>query len=164
MQEIGLAIQSLGAIKTIAEGLISLRDESKVAQVKMDLFQRVIEVQQVLMELQQENAAIHQENRLLKERAHEASKRVVQLEGYEPFEVAAGVFVQAAKPDDGRRPQPPYLCQTCYDAGTKSVLSYQRATGRLEPATLQCPTHTRHALQLPRGINWDMLVQGSPRQ
>lgn len=167
MEELKLAIQSLAAIKTIAEGLIGLRDESKVVELKMSLFQRVIEVQQALIDvqqelliLQQENAAVHQENRLLKEQIRDAQHRKTSLEGYELFEPVPGVFVRAAEPLDGGRPQPPYLCQSCYDAGKKSTLGYQRATGRLEPATLQCPEHARHARQLPRGVNWDMLVQG----
>lgn len=160
MGELNLAIQSLGAIKSIAEGLIALRDESKVAQVRMELFQRVIEVQQVLMKLQQENATVLHENQSLKNRLQLMERKEAQLQGYELVELIAGVFVHAAEPLAAERPKPPYLCQACYDTGAKSVLSFQRAKSRLEPATLQCPTHARHALQLPRGVNWDMLVNG----
>lgn len=153
-------IQSLLAIKTIADGLIAVRDETKVLEVKLALMQQVFEIRQVLDTLQEEASAIKEENRNLKEQIRQAEQRDAQLAGYEQFQPVRGVFVYAAQPLEGGRPQPPYLCKTCYDGGKKATLNYQRAAGRLEPATLQCPEHARHAIELPQAVNWDMLVQG----
>lgn len=165
--EIQAAIQGLLSIKTIAEGLVATRDESKVAEVRLTLFKQVIEIQQVLMSLQQEvltlqkaTFALLQENHALKEQAHELQNRKAQLQGYELFEPIPGVFVYAAKAIADMRPQPPYLCQACYDKSEKSTLTFQRATSRLEPTTLQCPANARHALQLQRGITMEMLASG----
>lgn len=165
--EIGSAISGILGIKTLVDGLVATHDKRVMEDVKSALSQRIFEVQQSLLMLQQENmaliqenAAVVQENRELKEQIRDAHNRKTNLQGYELFQPVPGVFVYATQPLDGARPQPPYLCQTCYDNGAKSTLAFKQATSRLEPATLHCPANARHALQLPRGANWDTLVHG----
>lgn len=147
-----IAIQSLSAIKVIADGLISMRDETKVLEVKLSLTRQVIEVQQVLMALQSEIAALIQENYELKEQARKHEKLASERKGHDLYEVCPGAFVYAAKAVDGTERKPPYYCQPCYDSAKKSILTFQPALGGPFGPTLQCPINSNHKIALSRGV------------
>lgn len=157
--EIQAAIQSLLTIKTIADGLIAMRDETKVLETKLALMQQVFEIRQVLDSLQEESATVKQENRELKEAARQVEQRLQEREGYELFEVAPGAFVYAAKTSDGSRQQAPYYCQACYDSATKSVLSFKRSALAGERPALQCPAKATHSISLSRGTTPEWLAK-----
>lgn len=158
--EIGSAISSLAAIKAIAGGLVSIRDESKVMEIKVELLQKVFDVQQVLLELQQENASLLQANRELQEAQRASKNQVAQLEGYEQFEPVPTLFVVAAKAVDGQRPKMPYYCQACYHMGKLSVLSVDDGPHRVSPPVLQCQSHAQHRFTAPRGYTRSHIANG----
>lgn len=168
LSEIQMAISSLAGARTVAEGLISERDASKVSEATAALLERLICAQSAVLALQSAQALLHDElARMKKEKLEleeELARRVSgahQFVGYELAEIAYGtVSAYAQKPDENGFRAPPYLCATCFQDGKKSILNFQDATDKL-PSRLVCPTASSHTLALRRG-GWTARNLGYP--
>ena len=147
------AIAALAGMKTIADGLISMRDESKVIETKLKLMEQIYEVRQSIDALQDQISTLKQANRDLQDANLELQKRIDAMDEYDLIELIGGVHVLATKPADGKPHKPPYLCQACHSNGKKSFLSFAQSTfGNSHfPATLNCQTNKGHQLELPGG-------------
>lgn len=157
MNEIDLAMRGLSAAKTMLDGFVAFRDATKVLELKTTLFREIYHAQQAALVLQKRVLALEQELADLKKHQALAQQRDLDLQRYEAFQPAPAVLVYALKPSDGSVPQPPYLCQACYEKRIKSFLSFEKATSPTQPAALQCPEHGGHRFQLPRGFKVHML-------
>lgn len=159
--EIATAISALTGIKTIADGLISVRDNAKVMEVKLALMSQVFEIRQALDALQDETSTLKQANRDLQEENRKLKERVAQTDRYELFDVMPGVYVYAAKPVDGARHKPPYFCQACYSNGKQTALAYVPPIFDFDPAGLRCPEDPRHSYELANEVTAKSLGYGS---
>lgn len=139
------AQQSLGAIKVIAEGLVSVRDEAKLLQVRIDLLRALFDVSQQMHELQQEIAALAEREREAKDEARQLREAAMERDKYILHALGSGAFVYAQKPRRGQDAKPPYWCQPCYDQGVKAVLRpYVHA--EQNSVSWSCPMNDRHYL------------------
>ena len=162
MIEISSAISSLATIKTLIEGGIAIRDETKLLEVKLTLMQQIFEVQRTLSALQDENAKVLQENRELREAQRVAQQFTTDVQGYEPFQAAPGVFVYALQTSDGSRPKLPYFCYACHKDGKQSILNFEEVKPGQARSTLQCVHDTTHRFELPRGYRRSHIANGVP--
>lgn len=159
LAEAQAALQSLVTIKGIADGLVSMRDETKVLETKLALMGQIFEIRKGLDALQDELSKVKEENRKLKQADLEAKKFADDFSSYALFQVVSSGFVMAPKAEDGARQKPPYCCHSCYREGEKSILSFQRALDRDHPAALVCPVNKNHSIQLPRGADMAWLTR-----
>lgn len=153
MTGIAEAIAAISGIKTIADGLISMRDETKVMETKLALMGQLMEIRQALDSLQDQLAAVKAEKAQLQQENLELQQRLNEVDEYDLIQLIGGVYVLAAKPVDGATHKPPYYCQACHNDGKKSVLSFsESAFGRSRfPANLNCQRSEDHKLSLPGG-------------
>lgn len=157
------AIAALTGIKTIADGLIAMRDEAKVLETKLALMQQVFEIRQVIDTLQDQISTLKQANRELEQQNQTLQQRIDAVDEYDLVQLIGGVFVLAAKPSDQSGHKPPYFCQACHSNGKKSILNFEQSTfGNAHfPATLNCPTNKSHTLNPPGGTQAKQLGYGS---
>lgn len=153
MTGISEAIAAIAGIKTIADGLVAMRDETKVMETKLALMQQVFDIRMSLDGLQDEVAALKQANRALQEQNLQLQKQIDAVDEYDLIKLVGGVYVLAAKPLDNQPHKGPYFCQACHTNGKKSPLSFaESAFGRAQfPATLNCQLSESHQLKLPGG-------------
>jgi len=147
---IAAANQSLNVIKTLVEGFISIRDESKVQQLRFDMQNAVIGVQSTVLDLLQKLAEAQEENRLLLLTKNKALKRcgeledlIAEKESCELYELRPGAFVYAQKAAMGETPKPPYFCQACRASGVHMALLRNNG-GNVSYGTWYCPTAKAH--------------------
>ncbi|MRI41714.1 hypothetical protein D5301_05585 [Stenotrophomonas sp. MH181796] len=127
---IATAIASLKSAQELAAATLAVRDFNQSAVAIAQINEKLLAAQQgllahniMLLQLQNEHFEATKELRELKE-------ALSQKAGYELFDLGGGVIVyranlapQQAGTDSPGRTQPDhYLCQPCYDAGTKVVL------------------------------------------
>ena len=108
------------AIKSIAEALSGIRGRTKDAAAKRELssvFDSVLALQARVFDLQQTILRLQDENRDLRAHVRAEEGRSSQREEYERRKIRDS-WVIVPKGEEG-----PYLCPTCFDAGTKSHLS-----------------------------------------
>lgn len=168
LSEIQMAIASIAGARTVAEGLVSERDASKVSEATATLLERLIAAQSAVLGLQSAQALLQDELARTKKEKLELEEKLAQrvggahqFVGYEFAEIAYGTaHAYAQKPNEKGFRNPPYLCVTCYGDGKKSVLNFQKATGKL-PSRLVCPAVSSHTLALPRG-GWTATNLGEP--
>ena len=136
---ITVAAGALNAAKTLGQTLVGLHDFNQTAAVVSQLNGELLKAQDSLFtlsaqlhELQQENFRTSQELRDLKERMAERAR-------YALHDIANGVFVYRSNgfTADGDREPVHYLCQPCFDKGTKAVLIGGMSPNRIE--THSCP-------------------------
>ena len=146
------AIAAISGISTIAKGLISVRDDSKLMEVKSELLEKAFDLRQALDALQDEMSAVKSRNRELEQENQELQKRIDAVDEYELIQVIGGAHVLATKPVDGSTHKPPYYCHACHTDGKKSVLSFEKSFVSAHfPAHLNCQRDEQHQLNLPGG-------------
>jgi len=124
------AASSFGATINIAKAALEIRDFnatgaaiSEMTQKLLDLQSQLLAVNASFFELQQERVALAEKVRVLEEQRS-------QRERYSLFEIGTGVFVYRfnAPPEGsgagtpGQQEPAHFLCQACWDRGSKSVL------------------------------------------
>ncbi|XXQ55635.1 hypothetical protein ACA040_004353 [Xenophilus aerolatus] len=126
--EISQLMSSLGTVGAIARALIDERDRQKAATLQADLTKQVLDTQmqlsQVLAATIDKDAALH----ALGQRVRELEAAQAEKARYRLAKIGAvgSVFAYELRPQAElvERPDEPhhFLCQTCFDAGKKSVL------------------------------------------
>ncbi len=149
--EINTAIAALSAIRTIAAGLVAMRDDNKVLEIKNALLTQVFEVRETLDALQDQMTTVKEENRKLQEANRKLQERLDQAPDLDLVQLAPGVYACALKPTDGGAHRPPYFCQACHTQGQKSALSFEASVFDFDPAALVCSLSARHRLSLKAG-------------
>lgn len=144
---IAAASQSLSVIRTLTEGLVSVRDEAKLQQVRMDMLGKVIDVMGALQTLQLEYQREFEAHAATRAELQKAQERLAERAKVELHEVYPGCYVYATTRDAAGKLKPPFLCQSCYDKGTTSILRMQEETA-YEPAHLNCRENSAHSLKL----------------
>ncbi len=162
MIEIGTAISSLAALKTIFEGAVAVRDDTKLMEVKLAFQQQLFEVQNAMLAMQGAYAKLLEEKREIEDANRRSQQFETEMQGHALFEPAPGVFVYALQPSDGSRPKLPYFCHPCYKARKQSILSYEAAISASQPAALHCPEQAAHRVELPRRWRREHLINGLP--
>lgn len=149
--EIAMAISTLSAAQTIANGLVATRDQALVLTVKTDLLQKLHEVQQTLFALQIQNQELLQRNRELEQTNLELQQRITAMDEYELIPLIGGVSVLAAKPGNGGSHRPPYFCYACQQHGKKSPLHFEPPEfgDSSFHSFLRCQIEPRHSIAMP---------------
>lgn len=142
---ISAALGSLGTLRDIANGLVSIRDEAKLTAVKIDLLNEVISLQQTVLTLQQDMSTLADREREARDEARKLREKAENREEQELFEVRPGAWVYARKAVDGESHKPPYFCQPCSTEGKQTVLMEFQDGSRL-----RCPIVAAHTVSLPR--------------
>ncbi len=128
------AMSALTTAKTLGQTLVGLRDFNESAAVVAQLNGELLRAQESLFslsgqlnELQQENFRTAQELRDLRERLTDRAR-------YALHDIANGVFVYRSNglTAEGDREPVHYLCQPCFDKGTKAVLIGGISVNRVE--------------------------------
>jgi hypothetical protein len=128
LSELSQLIPIGGAIKNITTALVQERDREKLAALKIELTDKILELQTKLLE-------VHSAVVLESEALRRAQDRIRELESSEReksrYELAkigsVGDFLayrlRPASELSERQGEPAhFVCQTCFDAGKKSVL------------------------------------------
>ena len=128
LSELSQLIPVGGAIKEIAAALVQERDREKLAALKIELTDKILDLQTKLLEVQ--SAVI-----LERETLRTAQERLREMEGSERekarYELAklgavGDFFAYRLRPQSElveRASEPThFVCQPCFDAGKKSVL------------------------------------------
>lgn len=125
---ISTSMSSLLAIKDLATAAVDLRDSQKLAAVKLDLTERVLQTQTQLSQVL--SSIIEKDTSLatLAQRVRELEDRQLERARYELGELAAGgnAFAYRLKAparllENSHEPQH-FVCQPCFDAGKKAIL------------------------------------------
>lgn len=130
LASISTAVSALKAAKDIGQAAVAFRDFNQAAGAIAQINEQLLKAQDSLfthnaqlMELQQQHFEAREELRKLKEALAEKAR-------YTLFEISPGEFVYRSDvvPQQGGSGEPGaaqplhYLCQTCFDKGSKSVL------------------------------------------
>lgn len=162
MIEIGAAISSLAALRTIFEGSLAMRDESKLMEVRLAFQQQLIEVQNTLLAMQNALAQAQEKEHQFAQAERRSLQFDEDMKGYQPFEAAPGVFVYAPATDDGSRPKLPYFCYPCYKERKQSILSIDEAKMTTQRSALVCTEKAAHRFELPRHWRRSHVANGVP--
>ncbi|MXN31030.1 hypothetical protein [Delftia sp. CH05] len=131
MIDIAAAISSTATMLGIAKGAIAARDDAKAQQAITEVQLKLLEVSTAALSLSQANISLTDEIRALKNKAEQLEMKASEREGYVLSEVCPGAYAYQPRPGQHRADDVPhYLCQVCYDKGVKSVLRFQRSTGK----------------------------------
>lgn len=148
---ISAALSSIGALQTIANGLVSIRDEAKLTTAKMDLLNEVISLQSTVIALQQQMSELTEREREAKEEARQLREEAQERESYTLFQIRPGAYAYAGKPEQlGEELQPPYFCQACYHQpqSVRSILQFIPARPGLD-AHWHCAQSPQHKIYQP---------------
>jgi hypothetical protein len=149
--ELGPAIASARAAMELLSIAVKARDDSKVQAATLDLREKLFAMSDIAMGFIEKNAALVTENAALKlanaqhlQAKAEVEDRLRERENYVPHEIRPGALVYAYQPRmQGNAAPAHYLCQACYDKGTKSVLQFSPARPSQDARWL-CPEQTSH--------------------
>lgn len=132
MGSIGAALGSLKAAGEIAKSLIDLHDATKINS-------KVIELQSVILSAQSGALDAQAAQRTLLDRIGELEEEMARMEAWDAekqkYELAErvpgeSIFAYRLKEDTKGTEPPHWICATCYERGTKSILQKQPAVGR----------------------------------
>lgn len=127
--DVNALISSLTSIGTIGKALIDERDSQKLATLKSDLTNKIIEAQSQFMQLhstviEQQRSILTLEQRIRELEAAGAEKARYQLT---KLGTDGEFFAYALRPEselpEGTGEVAHFLCQPCFDAGKKVVLA-----------------------------------------
>ena len=127
--DVNALISSLTSIGAIGKALIDERDSQKLATLKSDLTNKIIEAQSQFMQLhstiiEQQRSILTLEQRIRELEAAGAEKARYQLT---KLGTQREFFAYALRPDtelpEGTSEVAHFLCQPCFDAGKKVVLT-----------------------------------------
>jgi hypothetical protein len=144
---IAAASQGLGVMKTLVEGMVSIRDETKLQLVRIELLEKIIQLTGTIHSLQQEQHRQFDLYTATKKELDEAKKLLAERDEKELFEVRPGAWVLTRRTEQGRSSEPPYYCQACDAKGTQSVLHQQPGT-QYEAPYLVCKFDSAHKIKL----------------
>lgn len=150
--DVSTGMASLSSAISLFKGFVALRDEAKVAELRLAGLREMTRAEELIHTLQLRIRELEKENSRLLDQQQLALQAHGELQRYEPVQVASGVLVYALKVGDPPTPQLPYFCYACYENGNKSVLTFETATGPANPSALQCTAQRGHRFQLPRGF------------
>lgn len=141
--------QGLGALGQLAGGAIAARDDVKRQELRAELNSRVIGLQQLVIQIQQEVLLAEQERRAALDKIVDLEKAATARARYATHELVPGFWVYASEVEaDGITFRAPFVCQTCYDAGSKMTLRlYPGRPGH--PARWACPGNSAHGFNVP---------------
>jgi len=141
------ASQSVSVIKTLAEGLVSIRDETKLQLLRIDLLQKIGDLQGTIFDLRQQQSEQFEQHQQTKRELDEAKRKLAERDQFVLHQAAPGAFVYATTKDATGTYVEPFYCQTCHDAGKKSILRFLPES-QYEPAYYRCAINSAHLLQL----------------
>jgi len=128
LSELSQLIPVGGAIKNIATALVQERDREKLAALKLELTDKILDLQTKLLEVHGAVVLEGENLRLAKERIRELESNEREKSRYELAELGAigNVFAYRLRPKSElteRQTEPPhFVCQPCFDSGKKAVL------------------------------------------
>lgn len=143
---------AFSALRTIASGLIELRDFNKLAAVQADMNRELLTAQNGLFDLQAKLLALSDALNAEKAAHAELKARASERERYALHEVEPGRFVYKRRADVEPTEPAHYLCQPCFDKGVKAVLQETHDKYRDE---IKCPVcklaavHHNHPIYHP---------------
>ncbi len=156
--EFATTIAGAKAALDLLSGAIRARDDARIQAATLELRERLFAMSDIAMAYIEKNASLVSANAALQlahaelGRVHaELVDRMRERERYVLHDVATGSFVYASQPPvQGEQTPAHYLCQPCYDQGTKAVLRFARASVGVY-ARLVCPVGNGHTIALPEG-------------
>lgn len=138
MEPISALVSAVAAAREVTSAALAVRDFNasatalaRVNEQLLDVLDKALETKAYAITLQQQLFEANQELRLLQQSQDER-------DDYDLFAVFPGVFAYRYRPasegDSLRRHPAHFLCQPCFDKGTKSVLQQRHAGAYLCPA------------------------------
>ncbi|MDR2209379.1 MAG: DUF148 domain-containing protein [Azoarcus sp.] len=125
---IGASITGYSVLRDAFSAFISARDSEKAAKLEREFSEKLasalnnlLQVQQAALVTNQVLAEQHEEIRALKAQMIDKSRYVLRKLGTQG-EYFAYCFVPPTETVYGTGDDPHFVCQPCFDAGTKSVL------------------------------------------
>lgn len=112
----------LKAASDLAQGLMDLRDVTKLGGVVVKLNAEIISAQRGALSAQQNEATMAEKIRELEAKIVSFENWDAEQKRYELQKLPPGVFVYALKADMAGSEPPHQICQTCYQRGKKSIL------------------------------------------
>jgi len=139
-----------GAI-TAARGLcdtvknaMDAKEYAKVIEATIELNDKIIDLQTATLALQERFSVIQTTCANLEREKAELHEQLADKKSYRLHEIVKGRFVYRFEPDGESSAPPHYVCQPCYDKGSKSIL---HVTGRDNPY-YECFLNKSHSFNL----------------
>ncbi|MEN8511975.1 hypothetical protein [Burkholderia sp. RS02] len=168
---ISSAIAGVRNAYELTKTAIAARDDAKLAEARIELTDRIVDVQSAAVTLQEKLTNARSEIDGLKDQLRSANEKIAELERkravreqYVLEELAEGVFALASVDRDTSNHPPHYVCQPCMD--NNSVTAILQQTGKYGTIKLKCPvcsTEYRTGKHVPHpqlntggrnGYNW----------
>ncbi|WP_261938258.1 hypothetical protein [Pandoraea sp. NE5] len=162
---ISAALSGLKGAFELTKAAVAARDQSKLAEAKQVLDERIFDVTNAALQLQEKLSAARDEIDALKDDKRKISAHVAELEQgqserakYRLHELSEGVFVLAYNGGstlDEMTDPAHYLCQSCMDnASKKEVLQTRQNHGRINLHCNACNssffTGKTYQIKMPR--------------
>lgn len=126
---------ALSTAQKLLSGAVKLRDNNLIGQAVADANDQLLKAQQDLFTHNAEMMKLQQEHFEVREQLQRMKAANAERDRYSLQELDKGVFAYGLKAPEAGEPLH-YLCQPCFDKGTKSVLQDRDNFGAV---TLKCP-------------------------
>lgn len=139
------AVSSINTAKAIGKSLVELRDFSQTAGIVAQLNGELLKAQESLFTLSAQLNELQQERHEMSQQLRDAQDRLAERGKYSLYEISDRVFVYrfneaphaTNEGSDGNGVPIHYVCQPCFDKGTKAVL--QKCILQWNIVALRCP-------------------------
>ncbi|NIF39524.1 hypothetical protein F3J14_01105 [Burkholderia sp. Tr-862] len=140
---ISAAIAGVRNAYELTKTAIAARDDAKLAEARIELTDRVMDIQNAAVALQEKLTNARDEIDKMKEQLRSANEKIAELDRkrgirsqYVLHELTEGVFVLASKNPDASQPAH-LICQPCMDNDNK--LGVLQQTSKYGGIKLKCP-------------------------
>ena len=122
LPEIAAALSSLTALKELGSAILGVRDENARAAMVYEFNQAILELQDKLYAARTEREELVSELQSVRRALEAARNWQIERDRYELVELPPSVFVYGLKASAAGLEPAHYVCKTCFEKGTKSVL------------------------------------------
>lgn len=126
MGAIGALIASVNAVKTIAQGMIAVRDQDLLREQAVELNSKLLSVLSSAIATQAEQSALLDEVDKFKKQIAEMEDWAREKARYELADAGNGALAYAIKPDAQGAEPSHHVCANCYQQGHKSILQPEK--------------------------------------
>jgi hypothetical protein len=125
--ELQLAIASCKAAFEVLKLGVDARDDAKIKDATFEIQQKLLDVSTASIDLAGRLSKSETTCRNLERENAELQAKIKEKASYVLYELKPGCFCYKFKPDTSSIEPQHYLCQSCFDKGTKSVLQKKTA-------------------------------------
>ena|GEM_PF-1430539 len=121
---IGTALGAANATFEMLKTALAAKDDAQIKMATIELTTKLLQVSIASVELTQKLSELQAAKTDLEREIAKLREKFVERESYVLHEISKGLFCYKFRPIADSLHAAHYLCQPCYDKGTKSVLQF----------------------------------------